>query len=1824
MSGGADLVARLRLEANAGNTSAVIGGARREVEALAPAGTKAAGGLRQAEAASASAQRSFSSTGAAATALGAVLGGIGLKEFAGRIKDTAFEFQGLQTGLEAVTGGSQGAAEAQAYVREQSERLGLVIKDQTNSYLKLAAATNGTALQGKATQEIWLGLVQAGTALNLTADKQANAMLAISQIASKGVVQQEDLRGQLAEALPGALQVAQRALGKTEQEFNKLVASGALLASDFLPKLAGQLNKEFGPKIDEALTKPLGQARVELGKWENVTQGLEAVAGESFLIGLTSGVRSLNAELKDASAQEAARALGQVLGEGLALAAQGAAFLVDHLDQVQIAATAVVGVGLAKWLISSAAEARTAAAAYLAKGVAARDAGAIAVTTAQGETVAVTTLRGAIEATARAELAAAAAARENAIADETAAAAALTRARAEASATTGGLLLAENRGKIALAERELALAQDATAAASARAEAATVSLTKVTTLGGAAAQGAKTLFSGLMALVGGPLGVAFLAAGAAAGAFTSYLAANERAEQQAKSAAEGHTQAMADLVRYLGPAATASALFGSQSQDAVKGVNALAGATGGLADQTARYASAKAEAMRLSLEGDILKQQEVVNASSKHMSAAGDMVPGINSTIHGVLAVAERAWNAMGGTADWSGDNAALVNAAVARARIAQAKAGLEALKSNPGSYKPDAPSIPSATVTGKADKAELKAEDRLKDLAAMTAAEEKHTAALIAGGAQLDQYRIEEAGRQAVERLALADRPKLTAAEAALVAKIKEGAEAAERAKIANERLEKSVGLQKSAEADTKALRDRAVAAVAGEAALEALQVKEAGLAALQQIGVDSLDQLTGKTLEHAKAAIAAAEAKEREEIATAKVERVAAQIRDLEQRTRSEEGYARAVAGGTETLVAYQRAEFVRQEIERAGKALTDDQVAAIRAKAEALFAVQAAADSAALDQRQAEELRLARLTNDQRAIEERYLERQTLIRRQHLDWTKEEVDARARALALADEAAAQDAKAIGDLKQGLEDAFVESGKLGFDDVGDYVEQRLREAVYNALLAKPIDILINAVVGSFSSASVTGAGGGLGSLGGASGLLSMFNSAGALKGLTSTATDLSAQVLGKLGISNAGLAGGIGSAVGGAGTGALVSGLASVLGLKQSSGNQIGSSIGGAIGSFIPIPGGAILGSIAGNLIGGLVGGKESNHAAVLGLDASGQVTSVGGGKRTDETTAAANQIAQAVAQIQAALVAGGATLTKTVSSIDIGTRDSTHLGFSDGTSIDTAVGDVAAAIQAASKAILDNAKFGSEAATAYAQKLLAAGATVDQVVATLQVAGSFGGSIDDAIAQLTDPAAYAKKQALDAIDANYQALKKQAQELIDAGLATEGVLTKIDQLKDLQVDEALKRLGDAATNTAAAIDPIAFKGSIQDQIAQLLDPVAFARAQALAGIDDNIAALKAQAEQLIADGKLSADVLGQIDQLKTLQVAESVAKLGDAASDAAKALKDAADKAAAEAAARAQAQQAANDFATGIDDAILQLTDPIQARVVAIQRDYEAKVAQAQAMIAAGQLGVGVLDQLASLRDLQIDDVLKDLADNAGEAIDVFAQARPRLQAWLDGLATGSNSPLSAAAQKAEAQAVYNRLLAQAQAGDADALSQLTGAADQLLGADRNATSSAADRLALYNKVQADIQGLTARGAVVGQDPKLVEAKKTTELLTKIKEGLDPAEIAKRPAAPVEVKASPWIEQQQKLAAEARDKALKDGVDRLAAKADEGRAATVEGLGKVEAALASGLAAMAGAVASSQAAAAAKIDGLADQIARLSSAQELSNTYMRKAVS
>jgi tape measure domain-containing protein len=145
-----------------------------------------------------------------------------------------------------ISGSSNAAGQELDYLRSVSDRLGLSTRGTADAYVGLLAATRNTSLEGAQTRTIFESIATAMSLLGRSSADTEGALLAIQQIISKGTVSSEELRGQLGERLPGAFGIAARAVGVTTEQLGKMLEQGQVIAADFLPKFAAELNATFG------------------------------------------------------------------------------------------------------------------------------------------------------------------------------------------------------------------------------------------------------------------------------------------------------------------------------------------------------------------------------------------------------------------------------------------------------------------------------------------------------------------------------------------------------------------------------------------------------------------------------------------------------------------------------------------------------------------------------------------------------------------------------------------------------------------------------------------------------------------------------------------------------------------------------------------------------------------------------------------------------------------------------------------------------------------------------------------------------------------------------------------------------------------------------------------------------------------------------------------------------------------------------------------------------------------------------------------------------------------------------------------------------------------------------------------------------------------------------------------------------------------------------------------------------------------------------------------------------------------------------------------
>ena len=158
----------------------------------------------------------------------------------------------------------------------------------TGNLASFQASAKGTGIALADVNEIFTSLTKASAYFNLSSQQTSQVLTAVAQMMSKGTVQAQELKLQLANVLPGAFSLMANAVGVTTSELDDLMSKGKLVAKDVLPKFAQELNKMTAGKIDTT------GLQSSMNRLKNTfTQFVTSVSFERFVAGSVNALDKL-------------------------------------------------------------------------------------------------------------------------------------------------------------------------------------------------------------------------------------------------------------------------------------------------------------------------------------------------------------------------------------------------------------------------------------------------------------------------------------------------------------------------------------------------------------------------------------------------------------------------------------------------------------------------------------------------------------------------------------------------------------------------------------------------------------------------------------------------------------------------------------------------------------------------------------------------------------------------------------------------------------------------------------------------------------------------------------------------------------------------------------------------------------------------------------------------------------------------------------------------------------------------------------------------------------------------------------------------------------------------------------------------------------------------------------------------------------------------------------------------------------------------------------------------------------------------------------------
>ncbi|HIA7165340.1 TPA: tape measure protein [Escherichia coli] len=154
------------------------------------------------------------------------------------------------------------AGQVKEFTKSLAQTTGLDIAELQSQFAGFgASAKESMGIQGS--EELFRNMIGYSRLMGRSEEEIKRALTALSQMAGKGQVMAEELKGQLAEAVPGMVQVFAKATGRNEQELFDAMKKGALKSADTLQKVTQELNKQITAK----------------GGWKTISESTQAQLG---------------------------------------------------------------------------------------------------------------------------------------------------------------------------------------------------------------------------------------------------------------------------------------------------------------------------------------------------------------------------------------------------------------------------------------------------------------------------------------------------------------------------------------------------------------------------------------------------------------------------------------------------------------------------------------------------------------------------------------------------------------------------------------------------------------------------------------------------------------------------------------------------------------------------------------------------------------------------------------------------------------------------------------------------------------------------------------------------------------------------------------------------------------------------------------------------------------------------------------------------------------------------------------------------------------------------------------------------------------------------------------------------------------------------------------------------------------------------------------------------------------------------------------------------------------------------------------------------------
>lgn len=192
-------------------------------------------------------------------ALGA--GVTSISSFISSLVNTAREAGRARVVLRNISTDTREYARSLKFLAELTDKYGTDLIGTTEAFAKFKAAATPAGIAMAEQERIFSNISKAMASFGISGGEAALTMMAITQMMSKGKISSEELRRQLGERMPVAMQAMANAAGVSMSQLDKLLKEGKLRSAEIMGKFSDELAKLSGNTSTDNLESSLGRLK---------------------------------------------------------------------------------------------------------------------------------------------------------------------------------------------------------------------------------------------------------------------------------------------------------------------------------------------------------------------------------------------------------------------------------------------------------------------------------------------------------------------------------------------------------------------------------------------------------------------------------------------------------------------------------------------------------------------------------------------------------------------------------------------------------------------------------------------------------------------------------------------------------------------------------------------------------------------------------------------------------------------------------------------------------------------------------------------------------------------------------------------------------------------------------------------------------------------------------------------------------------------------------------------------------------------------------------------------------------------------------------------------------------------------------------------------------------------------------------------------------------------------------------------------------------------------------------------------------------------------